>query len=55
MKGAILSFQVIRQVYDLSVCKGADGTLHTAISLNIGSSHTWLFLSFPPMPRTPLA
>lgn len=55
MKRAILSFQVIRQVYDLSICKEADGTLHTAISHKIGSSHTWASLSFPPVPRAPQA
>ena len=60
MKGAILSFQVIRQVYDLSICKGADGSLHTAILYKIGSSNTWAFAQLPPtpntqpMPRTPL-
>lgn len=39
LKGAILSFQLIKQVYDLSICKEADGTLHAAISLETGSSH----------------
>lgn len=51
MKGAILSFQVIRQVYDLSICKGADGSLHTAILHKIGSSHTWAFAQLPPNPQ----
>lgn len=37
LKGAILSFQLIKQVYDLSICKEADGTLHAAISLETGS------------------
>ena len=50
MRGAILSFQVIRQVYDLSICKGADGSLHTTISLKMGSSDMWLLLGSPQPP-----
>lgn len=34
-KGVILRFHIIRQVYDLSVCKGADGASHTAICLKL--------------------
>lgn len=34
-KGVILRFHIIRQVYDLSVCEGADGASHTAICLKL--------------------
>lgn len=33
MNRVILRFHVIRQAYDLSICKGADGAFHTAICL----------------------
>lgn len=34
-KRVILRFHIIRQVYDLSICEGADGAFHTAICLKL--------------------
>lgn len=50
MKGAILSFQVIRQVDDLSICKGADG-LSTRPFQESGLISHMLLLRFAPGPE----